>query len=112
MLEIKFKKRYRDYNKGDVIELIEVAAQYGTEEQKMLTRLLSLDVIEFPGKRILVKPAKKKIAAKKPAPKGSVKKPEVKKKTSAKKTSVSVSKPKTATKKTESSSKKEVSNGL
>jgi len=92
-MEIKFKKRYRDYNKGEVQELIELAAQYKVGEQRMLTRLLTLDAIEFPGKRYLVKPAKKKVAAKKPTPKGA-----------AKKSLTSVSKPKTAEKTAESSS--------
>jgi len=91
-MEIKFKKRYRDYNKGDTQELVELAALYKTGEQKMLTRLLTLDAIEFPGKRYLVKPAKKKVAAKKPTPKGP-----------AKKALTSASKPKTASKTAESS---------
>jgi hypothetical protein len=84
MLEIKFKKRYRDYNRGDVLEVT---------DQRLLTRLLVLDVIEFPGKRYLVKPAKKKVAAKKPTLKGTAKK----------KSLTSVSKPKTAKETAESS---------
>jgi len=102
-MEIKFKKRYRDYNKGDVQELIELAAQYKVGEQRMLTRLLALDAIEFPGKRYLVKPAKKKVAAKKPTPKGTAKKAEAVKKAPAKKPLTSASKPKTVEKKADSS---------
>ena len=91
-MEVTFKKRHKDFNKGDTEQLVELAALYGVDEQKMLTRLLALDVIEFPGKRYLVKPT----------PKGTVKK----------KPLTSVSKPKTAKKTAESSGKKEVSNGL
>ncbi len=86
MLEVKFKKRYRDFNKGDTLEVT---------DQKILTRLLRLDAIEFPGQTRLVKPT----------PKGAAKKAPVKKKPVAKKPSGSVSKPKTKTaKKTAKSS--------
>ncbi len=93
MLKITFKKRYRDFNKGDTEELVELAALYKIDEQKMLTQLLALDVIEFPGKRYLVKPT----------PKGTAKKAPTKKKSAAKKPSTSESKPKTAEKKADSS---------
>jgi len=83
MLEVTFKKRYREFNKGDTLEVT---------DQKILTRLLRLDAIEFPGQTKLVKPT----------PKGAVKKAVVKKPT-AKKPSTSVSKPKTAEKTAESS---------
>jgi len=72
-MEVKFKKRYMDFNKGDTLEVT---------EQLMLTRLLALDVIEFPGQRQLVKPTPKR---------------------TAKKPSKSASKPKTAEKTAESS---------
>ncbi len=83
MLKITFKKRHRDFNKGDTEDLVELAALYKIDEQKMLTQLLALDVIEFPGKRYLVKPTPKG-AAKKPS--GSVSKPKIK---TAKKTAKS-----------------------
>lgn len=83
MLEVKFKKRWRDFNKGDTEELVELAALYKVDEQLMLTRLLALDVIEFPGQTRLVKPTPKG-AAKKPS--GSVSKPKTK---TAKKTAKS-----------------------
>lgn len=63
-MEVKFKIRYRDYNKGDVIELVEVAAQYKVGEQRMLTRLLGLKAIEFPGQARLKKPTPEDIARK------------------------------------------------
>ncbi len=66
MLRVTFKKRYREFNKGDTLEVT---------DQKILTRLLRLDAIEFPGQSRLVKPTPKG-AAKKPS--GSVSKPKTK----------------------------------
>lgn len=82
-MEVKFKKRWREYNKGDTKDLIELAALCKIDEQLVLTRLLALDAIEFPGKRQLVKSTPKG-AAKKPS--GSVSKPKIK---TAKKTAKS-----------------------
>ncbi len=83
MMEVKFKKRWREYNKGDTEDLVELAALCKIDEQTILTRLLALDVIEFPGKRYLVKPTPKGTAKK---PSGSVSKPKTK---TAKKTAKS-----------------------
>ena len=55
MLKVTFKKRCRDFNKGDVLEVT---------DQKTLTRLLALDAIEFPGQTRLKKPTPEDIAKK------------------------------------------------
>ena len=64
MLKITFKKRYRDFNKGDIESLVEIAALYEVGEQRMLTRLLALDAIEFPGQSRVKKPTPEEIAKK------------------------------------------------